>query len=336
MVRKRTSSRASTEPPEAARQQELSSMYDYLAKIILIGPSGTGKSCLLHRFVKNEWRILSSQTIGVEFASKIVKVGNGPRRKRVKLQLWDTAGTERFRSVSRSYYRGSAGAIIVYDVASHSSFRELPHFLNDARALASPQLTVILAGNKSDLADEPQQLGSSPVDGTLATLSSSSSRRSIPSSSGEGSIKSNKGYGLGSQQTATIAPEGREVIAEDASRWASSQQIPVSVEVSALSGENVEELFSRLAGMILTKIELGEINPDDPQSGIQYGDSGAWGSSTTSDGGSIKSTMSVEDGIVNGKRKSRRRGSGSGWMSGMREWEEVFSLDRRRRRNRCC
>lgn len=62
-------------------------MYDYLAKIILIGPSGTGKSCLLHRFVKNEWRILSSQTIGVEFASKIVKVGNGPRRKRVKLQV---------------------------------------------------------------------------------------------------------------------------------------------------------------------------------------------------------------------------------------------------------
>lgn len=81
-------------------------MYDYLAKIILLGPSGSGKyvyqsltklayyvindqcrSCLLHRFVKNEWRTLSSQTIGVEFASKIIKVGTGTRRKRIKLQV---------------------------------------------------------------------------------------------------------------------------------------------------------------------------------------------------------------------------------------------------------
>jgi GTPase SAR1 family protein len=85
-------------------EQELGSMYDYLAKIILLGPSGSGKcapfspflrenkadeqrSCLLHRFVKNEWRVLTSQTIGVEFASKIIKVGSGARRKRIKLQV---------------------------------------------------------------------------------------------------------------------------------------------------------------------------------------------------------------------------------------------------------
>jgi hypothetical protein len=81
-------------------------MYDYLAKIILLGPSGSGKyvprflpyadeewglmlhrSCLLHRFIKNEWRVLTSQTIGVEFASKIIRVGTGNRRKRIKLQV---------------------------------------------------------------------------------------------------------------------------------------------------------------------------------------------------------------------------------------------------------
>jgi hypothetical protein len=84
--------------------QELGSMYDYLAKIILLGPSGSGKyaaiipssrsmrltstrSCLLHRFVKDEWRVLTSQTIGVEFASKIIRVGTGARRKRIKLQV---------------------------------------------------------------------------------------------------------------------------------------------------------------------------------------------------------------------------------------------------------
>lgn len=88
MARQRRMSTASTQSEvEPRREQELGSMYDYLAKIILLGPSGCGKSCLLHRFVKGEWRILSSQTIGVEFASKIVRVGTGARRKRIKLQV---------------------------------------------------------------------------------------------------------------------------------------------------------------------------------------------------------------------------------------------------------
>jgi small GTP-binding protein len=171
--------------------QEMGSMYDYLAKIILLGPSGTGKSCLLHRFVRDEWRILSSQTIGVEFASKIVKVGTQGRRRRIKLQLWDTAGTERFRSVSRSYYRGAAGAILVYDVSSHNSFLELPTFLNDARALASPHLSVLVAGNKVDVADAnpPPSLLDEP--GSLASNPSSYF-----------------GPSLGSQQRATVSEVG--------------------------------------------------------------------------------------------------------------------------------
>ena len=75
----------------------LGSMYDYLVKFILIGPSGTGKSCLLHRFIKEEWKGLSSHTIGVEFANKIIKLGTGARRKRMKLQVsnpvpWVCAG----------------------------------------------------------------------------------------------------------------------------------------------------------------------------------------------------------------------------------------------------
>lgn len=255
-------------------------MYDYLAKVILLGPSSCGKSCILHRFIKNEWRILSSQTIGVEFASKIVKVGTGPRRKRIKLQLWDTAGTERFRSVSRSYYRGAAGAILVYDIASHASFAALSTFLNDARALASPQLTLLLTGNKTDIADESDAAVAAAAGAIPLTPSSLDSRKSLPPS---------RGLGLGVQNTATLAPEGREVSSEEASRWASSLGIPVAVEVSALTGEGVDELFQRLARIILTKIELGEIDPDDPASGIQYGDSGGWGG--TEDRGDRKSVV---------------------------------------------
>ncbi|KAJ5326132.1 Small GTPase superfamily Ras type, partial [Penicillium brevicompactum] len=261
------------EPPpmpqvHSNRPQELGSMYDYLAKIILLGPSGAGKSCVLHRFVKEECttkkpppdnptsqrRVLSSQTIGVEFASRIVKLGTGPRRRRIKLQLWDTAGTERFRSVSRSYYRGAAGAILIYDLASHASFTSLPTFLMDARALASPNLSVILAGNKLDLADE---------DRPPPTPSSVSSRvSSIPWESGSMRSSSSPGTRL----TATRAD--REVSAQETELWAAKCNIPVAVEVSALTGDGVEEVFTRLARIILTKIELGEIDPDDPSSGI--------------------------------------------------------------------
>ena len=285
-------------------------------------------------------RILSSQTIGVEFASKIIKVGTGARRKRIKLQLWDTAGTERFRSVSRSYYRGAAGAILVYDVASHSSFNALPTFLNDARALASPNLTLLLAGNKADLLSDPTPNGStsSQVPYPSPSLSSKPSVRfRDDESDGKrvGSSHSSVGNGLGAQQTATIAPEGIEVTNEDASRWASKQSIPVAVEVSAYTGEGVEEVFARLASMILTKIELGEIDPDDPLSGIQYGDSMAW-----EDGVSIKSgtTTIDEGGTARRRRKTRPRAGAGTWGQGLREWEEVFRLDGlgRRRRGGCC
>ncbi|EXF85501.1 Ras family protein [Colletotrichum scovillei] len=334
MTRPRRSSAASEESNGTAGEQELGSMYDYLAKIILLGPSGTGKSCLLHRFVKNEWRVLSSQTIGVEFASKIIKVGTGSRRKRIKLQLWDTAGTERFRSVSRSYYRGAAGAILVYDVTNHSSFRGLQPFLNDARALASPNLSCLLVGNKLDLASDqlidtslppptPSSVGSMSY---FANGSVGSTGTSLPS--------------LGTQQKATEAPEGREVSNADANRWAGTVGIPVVMESSAFNGENVDEIFARLARMILTKIELGDIDPDDPMSGIQYGDGygGGWNAGA-SDGASIKSSMTgaTLDEAAGGVRRRRgRRNTRSGANWGLRDWEEVFTLSNRRRGGNCC
>ncbi|KAJ9296956.1 hypothetical protein DTO271G3_4717 [Paecilomyces variotii] len=332
MARPRRISNASSASSLPGGNQELGSMYDYLAKIILLGPSGVGKSCLLHRFVKNEWRVLSSQTIGVEFSSKIVKVGTGPRKKRIKLQLWDTAGTERFRSVSRSYYRGAAGAILVYDVASYASFTSLPTFLMDARALASPHLTVILAGNKTDLTvehgdiDEEQRPPPTPS-------STSSKWSSYPLESGGASLRSNGTAGFGTRMTASIAPQGREVSPQEASQWAAKSNIPASVEVSALSGEGVDELFNRLARIILTKIELGEIDPDDPQSGIQYGDGGNWGFGT-SDGSSTRTGMTLDDAPYSTQRRSGRSGA-SHLAEGMREWESVFRGPVSRRSG-CC
>ncbi|KAK4551847.1 hypothetical protein LTR86_010843 [Recurvomyces mirabilis] len=267
--------------PTTTTDQEMASMYDYLTKIILLGPSASGKSCLLHRFLANEWRTLTSQTIGVEFASKIVKVGSATnstrRRKRVKLQLWDTAGTERFRSVSRSYYRGAAGAVLVYDLADTNSFAQLQTFLDDARALGSPRLTVVLVGNKADLT----------TDAGPETAQRGGMLDEIPSSSLASTRSSTLGVGPGSQQRATTTAEaGRAVTRATAAAWAAQNRLPPPLEVSALSGAGVTDLFTQLAASILTKIELGEIDPDDARSGIQYGDADYLRFREDDDGGS--------------------------------------------------
>lgn len=236
--------------------------------------------------------------------------------------------------MSRSYYRGAAGAVLVYDVTSRKSFEGLGPFLNDARALASPNLTVLLVGNKLDLAGDEAAGGDD--DGLLAPSTPGSEvggsagvgygYGSSPPLQGPGSY----GAGLGAQLKASTAPEGREVSAAEASRWASSVGVPVAMEVSAFSGEGVDEVFGRLARMILTKIELGEIDPDDPMSGIQYGDGGGWNAGA-SDGASVKSGLTLDEG-GGGVRRRRRRTRGT---VGLGEWEDVFTLSSRRRGGGC-
>ena len=92
----------------------------------------------------------STQTVGVEFGSRIITMGG----KRVKLQIWDTAGQERFRAVTRSYYRGAAGAIIVYDISNRDSFSHVQQWLNDAQQLAGEHICMMVVGNKADLQGE--------------------------------------------------------------------------------------------------------------------------------------------------------------------------------------
>jgi len=121
--------------------------YDFLFKFIVIGDTAVGKSCLLHRFIDNKFKKESTHTIGVEFGSKIVEVGG----RNVKLQIWDTAGQERFRSVTRSYYRGAAGAILVYDITNRDTYNHVSSWLSDARSLANKDIAIILVGNKVDL-----------------------------------------------------------------------------------------------------------------------------------------------------------------------------------------
>lgn len=122
--------------------------YDYLFKIVLIGDSNVGKSNLLDRFVKGNFKLDSKSTIGVEFATKNVVLNNG---KIAKAQIWDTAGQERYRAITSAYYRGAMGAIIVYDIACKASFTSVSKWLTELHDYADSNITICLVGNKSDL-----------------------------------------------------------------------------------------------------------------------------------------------------------------------------------------
>jgi Ras-related protein Rab-4B len=124
--------------------------FDYLFKFIIIGEAATGKSCILNRFLNDTFKKDSTHTIGVEFGSKIVPVGG----YMIKLQVWDTAGQERFRAVTKNYYRGAAGTILVYDVTSRETYNKVSSWVSDARTLANPDIAIVLVGNKIDLAAE--------------------------------------------------------------------------------------------------------------------------------------------------------------------------------------
>ncbi|KAH9742943.1 ras-related protein RABA1a [Citrus sinensis] len=121
--------------------------YDYLFKLVLIGDSGVGKSNLLSRFTKNEFNLESKSTIGVEFATRSLRIDN----KVVKAQIWDTAGQERYRAITSAYYRGAVGALLVYDVTRHATFQNVGRWLRELREHTDPNIIVMLIGNKTDL-----------------------------------------------------------------------------------------------------------------------------------------------------------------------------------------
>jgi len=126
--------------------------YSHLFKFIIIGNEAVGKTCLLLQFTDKRYQTSHQVTVGVEFGSKTVEVSG----KMIKLQCWDTAGQDRFRSIVRSYYRGAAGALLVYDITRRDSFEHITQWLTEARNHADPDLVITLVGNKCDKAADRQ------------------------------------------------------------------------------------------------------------------------------------------------------------------------------------
>lgn len=179
----------------------------------------------------------------------------GNQQKRIKLQIWDTAGQEKFRSVARNYYRGAAGAVLVYDVTNKDSFEELSSWLSDIRAMAPSTICVVLAGSKSDLQNQ------------------------------------------------------RQVSTEEAAEFCSEKHISSAHETSSYTGSNVEECFLSVVSTIITRIELGEIDPQDQSLGIQYGD------------------LSF--------RRPVHPSSTSNWWTSITNWDDLVRLERQTR-SYCC
>ncbi|KAL8685101.1 MAG: hypothetical protein Q9218_007977, partial [Villophora microphyllina] len=235
----------------------MSQPWDYIAKLVCIGDSGTGKSSLTVRLCEGRFVQHHDVTIGVEFGSRIVPVGpalpkkspqnqsttptkhhsrqpshqpqnhdenddddESPRRKRMKLSLWDTAGQETYKSITRSYFRGASGALLVYDITRRSTFEHATEWLTDLRQIAEEGIVVVLVGNKNDLASS-------------STVSSSSAPNGSASSQ-HNSSHGNKGLGKENKRAVTRA---------EAEEWCARNNVLKYVETSAKSGEGVEAAF---------------------------------------------------------------------------------------------
>jgi small GTP-binding protein len=128
-------------------------LYDMMIKLVIIGDSGVGKTNLLSRYTDHTFSQRHDITIGVEFSIKIASQND----KVFKIYVWDTAGQEVFNSITRNYYRGAVGCLIVYDITNRSSFNNIEKWVNDVKNYSQNDgIVMVLVGNKLDQQDARQ------------------------------------------------------------------------------------------------------------------------------------------------------------------------------------
>ena len=121
-------------------------------KTVIIGEAGVGKTSIVQQFVNKCFQEKYVETIGVEFFTKTFKIND----KIIKAEIWDTAGSERFASITKNYYRGADGALIVYDISNKTTFDNVENWFNDLKNACKEEAFIILIGNKNDLENQRQ------------------------------------------------------------------------------------------------------------------------------------------------------------------------------------
>ena len=134
------------------QNQNQKKSYDYLLKYIIIGDAGVGKSNILLRYVYNTFKPEYQLTIGVEYGEKTIN----SKDKIFKIQIWDTAGSEQFRSITRPYYKNTVCAVVVYDISNRESFDNVINWIEDCKLNSPKSVFITLVGNKCDLEEERQ------------------------------------------------------------------------------------------------------------------------------------------------------------------------------------
>ncbi|XP_034735336.1 ras-related protein Rab-19 [Etheostoma cragini] len=140
--------------PVQSAGPEIEDSFDFLFKIILVGDSDVGKTCVVQSFKSGIFIEKQQNTIGVDFTVRTLDIDG----KKVKMQVWDTAGQERFRTITQSYYRSAHGAMVAYDITRRTTFESVPHWIREVEQFGAASVVLILIGNKSDLQAQRQVL----------------------------------------------------------------------------------------------------------------------------------------------------------------------------------
>ena len=124
---------------------------DCVYKVLLLGDSTVGKTCFLLRYCDKTFQEAHLSTIGLDYRLKTMTLKSG---KNIKLQIWDTAGQDRFRAITKNYYKGANGIILIYDVTNVQSYENVKNWISQIRDEANPNVVIYLAGNKVDVSEQ--------------------------------------------------------------------------------------------------------------------------------------------------------------------------------------
>ncbi|CAG2204471.1 RAB15 [Mytilus edulis] len=208
----------------------MSKRYDLLLRLLLVGETGVGKTCLLCKYINQDFISAHISTIGIDFKMKTLQIND----RVVKVQIWDTAGQERFESITKQFYRRAQGVLLVYDMSSRSSFEAIPKWLAHVEQFCKEDVSVMLLGNKCDREDRRQVTTkeASQVSYSLYKCDREDRRQVTTKEASQVSYSLYK----------CDREDRRQVTTKEASQFAKEHGIMFS-ETSAKSSSNLEKAF---------------------------------------------------------------------------------------------